>query len=273
MFSFLVLLALLYVAFVALLYVAQRSFMYHPSSERPQIETLQLTNAQEIFDHAASDRLIGWYLPPKAGHPMVLYFHGNAGTVEGRGYKMRAFAEQGWGVFLVEYSGFGGNPGKPSEAALYEDAERALHVLNARGYAAENLILYGESLGSAIATELALRLTQRGTPVRGLILEAPFSTMGHAAESHYPIVPARYLVKDKYLTLEKIHQVQVPLYVMHGGRDRTVPQSHGKRVFARALEPKEAAWIDQAGHVDVFELGGFAGLMAAAPTLFPAQND
>jgi hypothetical protein len=187
--------------------------------------------------------------------------HGNAGNVAHRAEKVRPFMDQGYGVLLVGYRGYGGNPGAPSEEGLYHDAEAALAFLAAHNVGPDRQILYGESLGSGVAVEMAQRRAAAGAPVAGVVLEAPYTSMPAAAAHHYPFVPASSLIIDKYDSLAKIEQINAPLYIFHGDQDIIVPQSLGRDLFDAADTPKRAQWIDGAGHNDLYDFGAAEGVM------------
>ncbi|MCC7016538.1 MAG: alpha/beta hydrolase [Rhodospirillales bacterium] len=206
--------------------------------------------------------LTSWYYPPPPGQPTVVFFHGNAGHIGHRGYKARVFLDAGLGFALVGYRGFGGNPGRPTEAGLYADGSAVLAFLAAAGVPPARIALYGESLGSGVAVHLAHEAARNGTPVGAVILEAPFSSVAAAAQHHYPYLPAYWLVKDRFASIDKIADIRAPLLVIHGARDQVIPERFGREVFAAAREPKEALWLPQAGHNNVFE-HGVAGQVTA----------
>ncbi|MBT3558322.1 MAG: alpha/beta hydrolase [Rhodospirillales bacterium] len=255
-----------YALVVVLVYSFQRSLMYVPSREAlPAPEAAGVAEMAPI-QLRTSDGLVltSWYAPPNGQKQVVVLFHGNAGTLAGRAFKARYFLDAGYGVLLVGYRGFGENPGKPTEQGLYIDARTALRHMLDQGYHPKDIILYGESLGSGVATQMAWEqagtFSQNNEPFAALILEAPFTSMGAAAANHYPWLPAQYLVKDRYDSLSKIDQIGTALYIMHGAQDRTVPQSHGRILFDQASEPKESHWIEPARHVDVYDFGAWVSL-------------
>ncbi len=242
-----------YMAFVLMLYVLQRSMMYHPGHHLPAIaETYVPEMAPVTVETDDGLELQSWYVSPKEDFPVVLYFQGNAGTLADRDFKAAPWIEAGYGVWLNGYRGYGGNPGQPSEQGLYSDARAAVAYLGQQGVKPERIILYGESLGSGIATETAAHLARNGSPARGLVLEAPFTSMGAAAQSHYPFVPAKWLVRDKYDNLGKIAEIQTPVLIMHGDRDRVVPEKHGRRLFEAAREPKQGYWVPGGAHSNLY---------------------
>jgi len=260
-----------YIGFVALLFFMQRAMMYHPSSAIgtpvsagvPEMVAIRLENER-------GEKLVSWFKSASTNKPTIVFFQGNAGNIGGRGFKIRPFLDQGYGVLLVGYSGFGGNPGSPNEQSLYKDAELALSFLQRNGVAANHWILYGESLGSGVAVEMATRFAGEG-PVRALVLEAPFTSMGAAAQFHYPFVPARYLVLDQFDSLSKIGRIQAPLLIVHGVNDRTVPVKFGKELLVAAKEPKQGNWIDAAGHNDLFDHGAGDSVIAFINTLWMSR--
>jgi fermentation-respiration switch protein FrsA (DUF1100 family) len=245
---------LAYAGLVAVLYVAQRSLMYSPGHDLgspgdhglPELSQLSIRTADGLT-------LTSWYLAPSPGRSVLVYFQGNAGTIGGREHKVRPFIEAGFGVMLVGYRGFGNNPGSPTEEGLYADGMGALAWLSENDMPPSRWVLYGESLGSGIATELAWRQAREGAPVGALVLEAPFTSMGDAAASHYPYVPARLLVRDRFDSLAKIDAIETKLLVVHGTRDRTVPFNQGEALFTKAREPKAFHRVENAGHADLFD--------------------
>lgn len=244
-----------YVAFVGALYLGQRSLLYYPDTSVPSPAASGLPEMATVrLDTDDGLRLLAWYRAAPADRPTVVYFHGNAGSIGGRAFKVRPYLDAGFGLLLVEYRGYGGNPGKPTETGLYADGRAALAFLDVEGVAATDLILYGESLGSGVAVHLA---AERGAaqPVGGLILEAPFSSMAAVAAHHYPFVPARSMVKDRYDSDAKIARIGAPLLIVHGDRDRTVPPRFGRRLFDAAIEPKEIRLLTGARHNDLYDFG------------------
>ena len=245
-----------YAALLGFMYVAQRQLMYHPAGA---LETPAASGVGEMRPHILPTddglTLQSWYAPPEGERPVIVYFHGNAGHIGDRGFKARPFLDSGLGVMLVGYRGFGDNPGSPSENGLYRDAEAALSFLEAEGVGPDKWVLYGESLGTGLAVEMAKRRADAGTPVVAVTLEAPFTSMGDAAQFRYPFLPARWLVRDRYHSLEKIASISAPLLVFHGDRDDVVPFDLGKRLYEAAAEPKAFEHINGARHSDLFDFG------------------
>lgn len=254
--QFVLIAAIAYAALVGALYVFQRNLMYHPGMPLVPLSETMVAGAdvRRVMSEPGLE-LQSWYLPPKDGKPVIVVFHGNAGTIADRDCKAAPWHAAGYGVWLAGYRGFSGNSGDPTEQGLYADARAMLAALREDGLKNDDIILYGESLGTGIATHMAFELAQSGKPAKALILEAPLSSMPNAAQESYPFVPARWLVKDKYDNLAKIGKISAPLLIFHGDRDRVLAQSHGRRLFDAANEPKQAAWIEGGGHTDMFDIG------------------
>jgi fermentation-respiration switch protein FrsA (DUF1100 family) len=155
---------------------------------------------------------------------------------------------------LVGYRGYGGNPGSPNEQGLYADGRAQLEFLAGQGVKPERWVLYGESLGTAIAVQMAFEQAPKN-PVGAVILESPFTSLADAAAEHYPFVPARILVKDSYDTLAKIDKIKAPLFVFAGENDAIIPPQHGKTLFEAARQPKESHWIPGGGHNNLHQFG------------------
>ena len=179
-------------------------------------------------------------------------FHGNAGHIGYHADRIERFAQGGYGALMLEYRGFGGNPGEPSEAGLLKDAAAALRFVAAQGVPARRVVLYGESLGTGVAVQAATR-----HQVGAVVLKSPYTSIAAAAQFHYPFIPASWLVSDRYNSLSRIAEVRAPILMLHGARDGVIPLRLGEALFAAAPEPKEQWIAPQAGHAD---LGWFGAL-------------
>jgi hypothetical protein len=236
---------------------AQRNFLYFPDASRPRPDPAVLDGVREITlrtDDALE--LLAWYRPARAkGKRTLVYFHGNAGHIGMRLPKAAPYAERGYGLLLTTWRGFSGNPGRPSEAGLYADGRAALGFLARQGIGAADLILYGESLGTGVAVQLATE-----SRPAALVLEAPFTSIADLAAARLPFAPVRTLMVDRYDSLAKIGGLRAPLLIVHGERDGTVPFRFGRDLFAAAPEPKESAFLKHAGHNDLYD-HGMAGIV------------
>lgn len=198
-------------------------------------------------------RLSAWFLPASDAKATILYFHGNGGNISGRLFKVKGWIERGVSVFLLDYRGYGKSEGKIThERDLDRDAEAALGWLKeSKKLSAGEIILYGESLGSAPAVELATR-----EKFKGLILESPFVSIKELAKRHYPWAPS-FLVRDfQFNNLEKIRNIQCPVFVLHGTDDDICPQDMGRRVFEQAPAPKEFFSVAGGSHNDLLDQAG-----------------
>jgi fermentation-respiration switch protein FrsA (DUF1100 family) len=244
---------LLYALLVGGLFLAQCSLLYLPDQTRPQLGPLAELGFREItLDTEDGLSLLAWYRPPNSGAPVIAYFHGNGGHLGYRANRMMRFAQAGLGVLLLEYRGYGGNPGSPSETGFYTDAAAALDfVSRQQSVPPTRLVLYGESLGSGVAAHMAV-----GREIAALILEAPFTRLADAASYHYPYVPVSLLLRDRFDTLAAIGQVTAPILILHGEHDRVIPARFGHALFAAAPAPKEGWFSPEGGHEDLARLGG-----------------
>jgi len=201
--------------------------------------------------------LLCWYLPPRDGRPVIVYFHGNGGHIGYRAARLRWFAGYGYGMLMVEYRGYGGNLGTPSEAGFHTDGAAALDFLSSCGITPNRIVLYGESLGSGVAVRLA---AQR--EVVGLILEAPFTSVAEVAQYHYSFMPAAAMVWDRFDSLSRIGNVRAPILFLHGERDRVVPIRFGRALFDAAPEPKEFWTSREAGHETLAQFGALDAVLS-----------
>ena len=245
----------LYTVVVLLLYTFQRDLMYRPDSIRrvPPSNYDMLADVREIELKTPDDlRVFAWYAPPPEGRPTVLVFHGNGGSLRSQRYRLKYFKDANLGVMILGYRGYAGSDGAPSEEGLYTDARTALAWLNAQGIADAHIVLYGESLGSGIATKMA---TER--EFAAVILESPYTSTADVAAERFPFIPVHWLMQDRFESLSRIGAVTEPLLIMHGEADEVIPQTFGRRLFDAANEPKEGFWPKLAGHNSIFDLGGF----------------
>ena len=207
----------------------------------PEMEVVKLATADGL-------ELSSWYRPADGDRPTIVYFHGNGGHIGYRGAKVRPYLDAGFGVLLVSYRGYGGNPGSPDEEGLYADGRAAMAFVAARGVPPERTVLCGESLGTGVAVHIAAEQARASQPVGALVLEAPLSSAADVGAHHYPWAPVRWLMKDRFDSKAKIAAVGTPVFVFHGERDRVVPIRFGRALFDAAIDPKESLWIPEAGH-------------------------
>jgi uncharacterized protein len=239
-----------YVALAAAVFFAQRSLMYFPERIHTTPAAAGLPEAEEVpLTAADGGQSLGWHVPPKDGKPLLLYFHGNGGALRYRVDRFRHFIAAGVGLFALEYRGYGGLPGSPSEKGFIADAEAAYAYAAAR-YPREQIVLWGESLGSGVAVALAAE-----KPVGRVILEAPYTSIEAIAAKRYWYLPVSLLMLDQYRSDERIGKVTAPLLILHGVQDRTVPYAMGEHLFDLANKPKHIVRFLDGGHEDLDQNG------------------
>lgn len=242
-------LAALYVLLVVVVYAAQRK-LYYPADTQPHTAAeLDLSGVRDvIIDTPDGEKLRALYLPPAApGRAVVLYCHGNRGRLPDRAHRIGLLGQEGNGVLFLSYRGYSGSTGEPSQQGLLTDARAAYDWL-AREAPGRRIVLYGESLGTGIAVEIA---TER--PAAGVVLDAPYTTLAEALKSHAPWLPVLTLVKDRYPTVDWIQSLRAPLLVLHGDDDASIPTAQAQRVFQLAREPKRFVAISGGAHGDCLE--------------------
>lgn len=228
-----------YGTLVLTLYLAQASLLYLPNvPTRALVATPQDVGlAYETVWLTAQDgvRLHGWYVPAKAARAGLLFFHGNAGNISHRLDSLRIFHELSLNVLIFDYRGYGQSQGHPSEEGTYLDAQAAWRYLTGdRQIEPENIVLFGRSLGGAVATWLAAR-----TKPGALILESTFTSVPDLAADIYWWLPARKLARLRYATIEYLQQVRCPVLIVHSPQDEIIPYRHALALFTAAHSPKE----------------------------------
>ncbi len=191
-----------------------------------------------------------WYKKAAPGCPTIAYFHGNDGDVRSRAFKMEPFLSAGWGAVFAEYRGYGGNPGRPTESGLYEDARAVIHHLADEGVPPTQAFFLGESLGAGVA----VKMSEEFTPA-GLILQAPYTSISDVAQFMYWFLPASLLTRDRFPSISRIGYLHSPVLIIHGEQDKTIPVELARKLLAAAPEPKQGVFIPGAGHDNLFALG------------------
>lgn len=250
-------------------FVLQRRLMYFPDPERVSPKSFNLAGVTErVIDAPDGARLISWYAPAAPGQPTILYFHGNGGSLASRSERVRRYVSRGYGVLMLSYRGYSGSTGSPSESANVADAKLAYDALNKDGVEPDDIIVYGESLGSGVAVQVAA-----DREVGGLALDAPYTTIVDVAVLAYPYLPVRPFVFDRYETVKYLPRVKAPLLVLHGEADQVIPVEMGKAVYAAASAPKEIATFPRAGHSDHHLHGSYDVLFRWIDALTEARAD
>lgn len=253
MLSLLLVAVCIYLILLAMLFLTQQHIVFQPDATRAELAAFGLAEQMSEVPIATADgvALTSWWAPAmRPDGRVIVYFHGNAGHHGGRADRIRRYLENGYGVLLVSYRGYGGNPGRPSEAGLYADGRANLAFLQARRVRPGQTVLFGESLGTAVAIQMALEF-----PVCALVLEAPLASILHSARARYPLFAFDFLVKHKFHSVAKIGRVKAPLLVVHGERDRTTPIRFGRMIFDAANDPKQGVFIPEADHNNLMQHG------------------
>jgi fermentation-respiration switch protein FrsA (DUF1100 family) len=236
----------LYAGITALVYSTQRSLMYFPETVHTTPVQAGLARAEEVtLATADGEHIFAWHVPPGEGKPVILYFHGNGGALRYRVARFDKLIEDGIGLVAVEYRGYGGSSGSPTERGLIADGEAA-YAFAAAHYSTAQIVVWGESLGTGVAVALAAE-----KPVGRVILEAPFTSAEALGASRYWYLPIRLLMKDQFRSDERIKNVTAPLLILHGVQDRTVPIAMGEQLFDLANKPKHIVRFLDGGHEDL----------------------
>ena len=239
---------------LALIWTQQRRLIYFPFGTVPEPSAIGLKGTTTVkFTTADGLTLNGWFVAyTRTPRFTVIVFNGNGGNRAMRGELAKALAEEDLGVLLFDYRGYGGNPGSPTEAGLKEDARAALKYVLSRGDVdAKRVVYFGESLGSAVAAELAV-----AHPPAALILRSPLTSLTDVGRFHYRYLPVGWLLRDRFDTLGRIARSRVPLLVIAGDQDRIVPMSQSRSVYDAANEPKALLIVPGADHNDPALLAG-----------------
>lgn len=232
----------------------ESTFVFQPSpwDDRnwTQLSGLPLEEVWLPIDEVVT--VFGWFVDAGATAPVILWCHGNAGNVSHRLENMRLLYQRGISIFIFDYRGYGQSTGAPSEVGFYQDALASYdYLIHQRRISPERLIIFGRSLGSSVAGEVAV---QRDSA--GLLLEGAFPSIQAMSDHHYFGLPARWVMDVEFNLEKKIRTLNVPVFVIHGEQDSIVPIALGKQVFDAALEPKQWYAVSGAEHNDVPFVGG-----------------
>jgi fermentation-respiration switch protein FrsA (DUF1100 family) len=235
------------IAALTVLWAAQRRLIYFPDRGSPAV-----TGEWQEVTYETSDglSLTAWFVPPGPDEPAVIVFNGNAGNRLNRTSLGAGLAAAGMGVLLTDYRGYGGNPGHPTEGGLARDARAAAAFLKTAA-PGHQVVYFGESLGAAVAIELATHAAPAA-----LVLRSPFTSLTDVGRHHYPWLPVGTFLKDKYPSQERIGSLAAPILIIAGEADTIVPVTQSKSLFASAPGPKELLIIEGADHNDFALVAG-----------------
>lgn len=237
---------LVYAGVCAIMFFSQASYFYFPEKGiQATPDAFGMPFEDVRLETPDGESLGAWWIPADEVRGALVLCHGNAGNISNRLDKIDFFRRLGLSVLAFDYRGYGTSTGKPSERGTYLDAGAAVRFVHAvKGFPFEQIVLYGESLGGAVAVEAATH----GVPA-GLIVESSFSSAVAMAEHYYPWLPARLLVRIKYDSLSKVSRIGCPKLFMHSAQDDVVPYKVGRALFEAAAEPKTFVLL-QGGHND-----------------------
>ena len=264
LFLFFQIVIFLYVLILIFLYFYQRNLLYHPKENNYFGDQL-LVNIERVKIKTDDNiELLAWFHKKDLQkYKTVLFFHGNAGSLENRIHKLNHFKKMDVNFLIIAWRGFSGNKGKPSEKGLYEDGRSGLNWLIRKGVKEENIVIYGESLGTGVATHLS-----QNRNFAGVILETPFTSMIDAAKTFYPYIPVGLLLKDKFDNKSKIKNIKVPILIMHGEADQIVPFFMGKKMYEKANMPKYSYFTKHDNHMMEYD----ENLVKALNSFFKSLN-
>jgi uncharacterized protein len=272
----LILLVVVYLGLLLLLRLNESRLIYFPGAQRrliPPPAELQLLVTRAAIRTDDGLTLAGWIIPasPDSTGYWLLICHGNAGNVSefGRPALYAALRRLGLSLLAFDYRGYGESEGVPTETGLYKDADAAYRYLRDQlGVPAERIIIFGHSLGSTVAVDLASRV-----PSAGLILEGALTSVIERGQELYPYIPVRWIGRSRFASIEKISRVTVPKLFLHAKADDVVPLAHGRRLFEAAPPPKTFVELE-GGHGDAFEVdsavyfGSIRSFIEASPRIF-----
>lgn len=259
---------IIYLGTVFFLMINQRNFFYHPDTTHPDITKAHavIKDLREVnYSLPDGRKVFGWFRKPTLKKKVVLYFHGNSYNIEYFAPKLQVWADAGYGVFMPEYQGFSDIKGILSQLSMEQDAKAAVAYLTSKGYEANQIILYGHSMGTYVATYTAMEMAKKNTPVNAVILEAPFTSLKETAQERtHHLIPIDSIMEKEYIypTIDIIKSVNAPVYIGHGKQDTTIPYALGKKLYETATHPKFFFSSDTADHNTLPQTGFIEAVMS-----------
>jgi fermentation-respiration switch protein FrsA (DUF1100 family) len=251
-----------YLLILLAFFVFQRSLLYYPSANfyslreahaSPDFYSLREAHASPAFKQLSIQTedgiaLKAWYAPATSKPFTLVFFHGNADSLATASSVADPYIAAGYGFLVAEYRGYSGLEGKPTETGLYADGRACMTALIAQGVKSQDILLFGHSLGTGVAVQMAEEFH-----VGGLILLAPYLSIPKIAQVHYPFIPAQLLALDRFNNAAKISSIHAPLLIVNGLNDQIVPPSQGKQLFELASDPREFHTLPHHDHNDLFD--------------------
>jgi fermentation-respiration switch protein FrsA (DUF1100 family) len=246
-----------YAVFALTMYKLQRRLVYRTDSRRVPPHRIGLSGVSEVtLQVPEGESLIAWHGVAEPGKPTMLYFHGQAGNLARRSERVRRYRSAGLGILIMAYRGFSGSSGQPSETANVADALFAYDWLSSQGVAAKDIVIYGESLGTGVAVQVA-----SARPASGLVLDSPFTTLSDLAAARHPFLPVRPFMLDRYETVRHVPGISAPTLVLQGEKDPIVPLAMACQVFDALSAPKRLITYAEGRHLDHGRYGSFDAVL------------
>lgn len=235
-----------YVIAIIVLYLLQKRLIFYPGRLSPDYKFSMTNNADELTLTTEDGARISGLFYSNSSENVILYFHGNAGDLSGWQFVSEDFTTLGFNFMIIDYRGYGKSTGSISEQGLYKDADAAYNYLIEKGFRPESILIYGRSIGSGVAVDLASR-----KKAKGLILESPFSSFAKLANEKFPFFfPSLYL-RYRFDNIGKINTVQSPVMFLHGTDDTLIPSSHSQALFKRFNGTKKMILVEKGAHNDL----------------------
>ena len=259
---------IVYLLICAAMWLFQRSMIYIPGVGARPPSAYGLYDVEKIvLDTPDGEKLEAWGWQGDPKKPVVAFFHGNAGNLANRAITFRMFKALGLGFVALDYRGFGNSTGKPSEALMYRDAEQVIAHINGAFERQDNsIILYGESLGTGIATELATR-----RQFEGVVLQSPYTSVAEAAKRRFFWLPVDLLLTERFSNIDRIARINAPLLVIHGNEDELFPVEMAQTLIERAQSPKTGIYLADTGHNDL-DIRDIANHLSTFVSSLPDRN-
>ncbi len=233
----------LYAGALAWTYFNQRSLLYFPQPGVLDVSEYQLEGVEDIRIPSGDLKLQMWYKEPENGMPIVLYLHGNSYHLGNHQHQFKEILNLGYGLAALAYRGFSRSEGLPSKEGILEDVSSAVEFLQSKGFDSKKILVVGESLGSGVAVESAIK-----HKFGGIFLITPYTSIAKRAQEIYWYFPANYLVRDNFISDENIHLIDAPVMMVHGTKDVVIPHAHCEKLFSLASEPKKMFIYEGKGH-------------------------
>jgi fermentation-respiration switch protein FrsA (DUF1100 family) len=251
-----------------LLHTFQTSMIFYPGKLRKDFRFSLVEGAEEVFLNTTDGETINALFYPGTSSEVILYFHGNAGDLSGWQHISQDFTRLGYSILIIDYRGYGKSSGTITEQGLYKDGEAAYQFLvNEKGYAPEDIIIYGRSIGTGIAVELAAR-----HETKGIILESPFTSLKKLANQKVPFLLPSLFLKYSFDNIGKINSLNSPVLFIHGAKDSLIPVSHTEKLFTAFHGEKEKIIIPGGGHNDLNTFSEYHEALLNAVDLFRSDG-